>query len=230
MTQAITDIKRDMKTDSSIDSLMALEEFALEKGAYKAKVFDTGAIVVDERVRMKCQIPLCPHFGHCLTCPPNAPTLDEFRKTLALFSKALMVQTQSPIMGDMDKAVRDEVMAYMANPGKEAGKKQAHDGVAQDLDNMKVSAIKLHKLINETEGKALMLGYHFATGFIGGECMLCAECVGANSGEKCRLPYQARPSMEAVGIDVYKTSSKAGLPFELPPKGEIIWTGMILVE
>lgn len=60
--------------------------------------------------------------------------------------------------------------------------------------------------------------------------MLCPECVGISSGEACRRPYQARPSMEGVGIDVLKTSINAGLPFEMPPKKQIVWSGLVLID
>jgi hypothetical protein len=36
--------------------------------------------------------------------------------------------------------------------------------------------------------------------------------------------------MEGVGIDVFKTSIKAGLPFEMIPQKEIIWSGLVLVD
>jgi predicted metal-binding protein len=49
-------------------------------------------------------------------------------------------------------------------------------------------------------------------------------------GKACRRPYEARPSLEGVGIDVIKTAAQAGLPFELPPKEEIVWSGLILID
>lgn len=211
-------------------SAAALEAYARERGAWRARVFDAKKVAVDERVRLKCEIPLCPHYGHCLTCPPNAPSVEEFRRVLKKFRKALLIQTRSPLEGEMDRAAKEEVLAYMAAPGKQSHDKVSDEGVYAELNNMKVAAIKLHKIVNEVEGKAMAMGYHFATGLIGGECMLCAVCVGAKSGEKCRLPYQARPSMEAVGIDVHTTSARAGLGFALPPEKEIIWTGVVLLE
>jgi hypothetical protein len=36
--------------------------------------------------------------------------------------------------------------------------------------------------------------------------------------------------MEGVGIDVIQTCTRAGLPFDVPPKTEIIWSGLILVD
>lgn len=32
---------------------------ALEAGASRAKLINTGSVVVDERVRLKCAVPLC---------------------------------------------------------------------------------------------------------------------------------------------------------------------------
>jgi len=90
--------------------------------------------------------------------------------------------------------------------------------------------VRLHKLVNEAEGKAMSLGFPYALGLIGGTCMLCPECVGPCSSQGCRRPYEARPSMEGVGIDVVQTSIKAGLPFDIPPKTEIVWSGLLLID
>ena len=74
-----------------------LEAFAVERGRGKgAKLFDARDIVIDERVRMKCEIPRCPHYGQCLTCPPNIISVDEFRKTAALYKNALLIQIDKP--------------------------------------------------------------------------------------------------------------------------------------
>lgn len=219
-----------VKTKTASGKLKELEKFAIERGCYRARAFPAREVVVDDRVRLKCEIPLCPHFGHCLTCPPAAPPVDEFRKILKLYKKALMVQTRSSITGEIEKAVREDVLRYIAAPGAAKKREKTEDWVYSDLSDMKVAAINLHKIVNEVEGRAMEMGYHYATGLIGGECMLCAVCVGQGSGEKCRFPYQARPSMEGVGIDVVRTSVKAGLPFEIPPKTEIIWSGLILVD
>jgi predicted metal-binding protein len=207
-----------------------LEKFALEKGAFKAKAFSAQLVTVDERVRAKCQIPLCPHYGHCLTCPPNVMSVDEFAKALKRYKTALLVQTQSSISEDPDKHDKKEVLQYVATVGKSRKKGGDKTELYTDLDNMKIAAIRLHKLVNEVESMAMSLGFPYALGLIGGECMLCPECVGVNSGEACRRPYQARPSMEGVGIDVLKTSINAGLPFEMPPKKEVIWSGLVLVD
>ena len=43
------------------------------------------------------------------------------------------------------------------------------------------------------------------------DCALCAECAG-KSGESCRNARMARPAFHSVGIDVFGTAKKLGLP------------------
>lgn len=208
-----------------------LEQFAIKKGAYRANAFSASGVAIDERVRMKCQIPLCPHYGHTLTCPPNIPTVDEFKKALAHYKEALLIQTRSPLSGDIDAYDKEKVIKFFTAPAKVSIMKGGDKtGEEKDFNSVRVAAVKLHKLVNEVESSAMALGFPYALGLIGGECMLCYECVGVNSKQPCHRPYEARPSMEGVGIDVVKTSIKAGLPFDMPPKTEIIWSGLILID
>jgi len=70
--------------------------------------------------------------------------------------------------------------------------------------------------VNEVETQALTLGFHYALGLIGGDCMLCHKCAGV--GNACRRPFQARPAMEGVGIDVVGRPRTRGLPSTSPQK------------
>jgi predicted metal-binding protein len=88
---------------------------------------------------------------------------------------------------------------------------------------------RLHEIVHKVESAAFDKGYTFATGFIAGSCRLCAECVTPDSVEPCRYPFQARPSMEAMGIDVTQTAVNAGMPFDTPPKERVVFNGLILV-
>jgi predicted metal-binding protein len=208
-----------------------LEAFAIEKGAGSARVFSARSVVIDERVRLKCQIPLCPHYGRSLTCPPNVPGVEEFTRALKRYGKAMLVQIRTSLSGEMESFAREEAVRFLVSPWeKHPLKTQEETAEDNDFDNVRLAAIRLHHLVNEVEGKAMSLGFHYALGLIGGECMLCPECVGAGQGKACRRPYQARPSMEGVGIDVFETSKKAGLPFEIPPVKEIVWSGLILID
>jgi predicted metal-binding protein len=58
--------------------------------------------------------------------------------------------------------------------------------------------------------------------------MFCGKCVG--TGGKCIHPFSARPSMEAMGIDVVATLENAGKNLEFPVKDKVQWWGLLLVD
>lgn len=64
------------------------------------------------------------------------------------------------------------------------------------------------------EKEAFLLNYYKAFALKGGTCHLCDKC-----GEFCNHPTQARPSMEAVGIDVFAFARDQGYKMEVM-KGE----------
>ncbi len=59
------------------------------------------------------------------------------------------------------------------------------------------------------ESEAFTDGYYFA--FSLSDCALCKECAGFK-GCGCVNPRKARPAFHSVGIDVFKTVKKFGLP------------------
>ncbi|MEN6478297.1 MAG: DUF2284 domain-containing protein [Anaerolineales bacterium] len=67
------------------------------------------------------------------------------------------------------------------------------------------------------EQEAFLDGYYKAFGLGEGPCRWCEEC----TLENCLHPTQARPSMEACGIDVFGTVQYYGLPIHtLREEGE----------
>lgn len=217
------------KKNAGADRIGQVVQFALDKGAWRAKAFSARKVVVDERVRLKCEIPLCPHFGSTLTCPPNVPSVEEFRTALRKYRTAVLVQTRAPLSLAMDDFDKEVVLKFLetrdVSPVQKGGEP---DEARRNLEDVKLQAVRLHKLVNEVEAQAVSLGFHYALGLIGGDCMLCPKCAGPGTG--CRRPYQARPAMEGVGIDVVKTSRNAGLTFDIPPKNEVVWSGLVLIE
>lgn len=179
------------------DDFGEIKSCAIEKGAYRAEMIPASQIVVDERVRLKCQIPFCPDYGNNLRCPPNTMPVAEFREILSRYSFALAVQLKS---GGVDES----------------------------------SLIKAERdvqlLLGDLEKKALSLGWYFAAGLGAACCRICEECVGIRSGLPCRNPRQARPSAEAMGIDVMRTAERAGIPFSLNNTEEVIFTGILLLD
>jgi predicted metal-binding protein len=182
----------------TIDTII---EEAIRQGAAHAKRIPISHIVLDERVRLKCQIPLCDSYNHNLMCPPRLPSVSEFRKILKLFSQAILIQITAPL------AMKP----------------------SQNTKDIYLPAKKLHTLINTVEKMAFEDGYHYATGLIGGCCRLCPECSALTPGTRCRHPFQARPSMEAMGIDVMLTLEKAGMACSFPVTDHIRWTGLLLI-
>ncbi len=61
------------------------------------------------------------------------------------------------------------------------------------------------------EREAFLKGYYFA--FSLSDCTLCSECAG-RGGTECVNPKKARPALQSVGIDVFKTVHRLGLPLK----------------
>ena len=193
---------------------MALERISLEKCAarlkrdlenYKQKALDLGAtqaciirtadIPVDERVVLKCQVPRCFGYGVCANCPPYTLKPAELREYLKKYSWAIFFTRDVPaevIVRDKT-TIKERVTAY------------------QDVT----------KIVNKLESIAFYDGYYLAFGFAAGSCRhtFCGQQDGCLSleGKKCRFSLTARPSMEAVGIDVYRLV--AGCRWDIYPIG-----------
>jgi len=221
--------------------IQAIVAKARELGADRAAPLPARAVVVDERVNFKCRVPLCSHYGVNLMCPPNVPTPAETRGALARYSDTLVVQRAIPLT---QRAV-DEALAGMGyaeanavaggTPEVAAGgatgaavavagpQTAAYEASLTDSQN------EFARLMTALESAAFKMGYRFATAFAGGDCVLCDVCVGKD-GEACRHPFEARPSMEAVGIDVVATAEAAGLAIEMPAADKPCWTGLLLID
>ncbi len=63
-------------------------------------------------------------------------------------------------------------------------------------------------IVYELEKEAFRYGYYKAFGMGAGPCKLCGSCDVEK--EDCARPDEARPSMEACGIDVYQTVRNNG--------------------
>jgi len=181
--------------------LEALCANAMIYGASKIAPIPASFVIVDPRVNLKCQVPICQYYGRSHICPPRTMPAEEFAKVLARYSYAILVQVIQPAL--------------------EAGADR------QKMANEQV--LKLNDVIAKLERDAMLMGYRFATGLGGGPCPLCEEC-SAVRDEPCRHPFKARPSMEAIGIDVIKTAENAGTPIDLPPKDTYVWTGLLLLD
>jgi predicted metal-binding protein len=85
------------------------------------------------------------------------------------------------------------------------------------------------KTIVRLEIEIFLDGYYKAWSMGSGPCDLCKEC---NLPGSCKHGFEARPSMEACGIDVFKTARDNGFPIEVvrTRDEERNIFGLILVE
>lgn len=201
-------------------------------GADTAAPLPAQAVVVDERVSLKCRVPLCGHYGVNLMCPPHVPTPAETRDALRRYADTLVVQQDIPLTREaVDEVVAgaggagDGGASALPAPGGDVGA----PGEAVDDQVLRASQNRFAELMSALEAEAYRMGYRFAAAFAGGDCVLCEVCAGA-SGEACRRPGEARPSMEAVGIDVVATAEAAGLKIEVPAGDTPRWTGLLLID
>jgi len=178
-------------------------------GASAAAAIPAADIVVDDRTLLKCQVPLCSHYGIDLMCPPNILPASQFREILKCYREAILIKVDIPT-GD--------VRMQSGNPEPE------YVDAARDARN------KLHQIVCSLESQCIETGHYFAAGFIGGACPLCDTCVGTKSGLPCRHPFKARPAMEAMGIDVMSTVAKAGLHLSFGRNAARSWIGLVLLD
>ncbi len=199
----------------SEDTISSVLKEAKRLGATSAKHISTRDVFIDERVRLKCQIPMCNNYGRHLMCPPSLMTVEEFKRILEKYKSAILVQLESEV-DSTDKS-----------------KKRLDGKLANRLERSTRAHLmekKLHAIVNDLEAFAFKRGFYLAAGLIGSECLLCEKCVGRPGIAECRHPFRARPSMQALGIDVIKTAGKAGLPVNLSSHAKVKWTGLLLLD
>ncbi len=185
---------------------------AKKLGASEAMPIPAAEVIVDDRTFLKCQVPLCAHYGMDLTCPPNTLPVSQFRRILDSYRDAILIKVDIPMSELPDSK------AAQSSPLK-----------LEYVDAAKNARMKLHDIVCRLESQCLEKGAFFAAGFIGGSCPLCEQCVGVKSGLPCRHPFKARPAMEAMGIDVMATVEKAGLRLSFGKDAGRSWIGLVLV-
>jgi predicted metal-binding protein len=80
----------------------------------------------------------------------------------------------------------------------------------------------------EIEREIFLAGFYKALGLGAGPCGLCKRC----PPKRCAHPDQARPSMEACGIDVFATVRANGYPIEVLPNSDCRgnYYGLVLID
>lgn len=194
--------------NNETDQFRFLGAAALEHGVADARIIPADEIVVEDRVRLKCRTG-CHGFGKSLTCPPYAPTVDDFRQSLGDYQYALLIKFRSKAeFGDENRCslVRD-----MFDP---AAPKERKESAAAFLGAMTLESRKLHHIMLDLERAAFNAGYTFALAMTCGSCKLCESC--NIKGGECIHPTMSRFSPESLGINVKKTMEHAGMAIRFP--------------
>ena len=158
------------------------------------RLIPTEIIVVADWVRLKCRYG-CDNYGKHLCCPPfyTHPAGDKSHPS----------------------EYRNAVLArFEAKPDGKLPPKHA----VKALNN---SVVRIQKTVAELERTAFLAGFYKAFGMNAMPCALCETCVIEEiqkkdqavfelDGVKCKNKEIMRPSMEACGIDVFKTLQNAG--------------------
>jgi len=132
-------------------------------------------------------------------CPPRTGSIAEAKRIFRMFTTGILVQYTRRL------------------------------DVKKDAGGLTASKRGLHHIILETETylkeKAGMVKIF---GMIGGECALCEKCAGYR-GEACVYPDRARPSLEALGVDVIGLLQRLSLDGNFYDD-KITWTAMVLMD
>jgi predicted metal-binding protein len=147
-------------------------------------------IVVANWVRLKCRFG-CHGYGRHLGCPPYTPTPDETKKILEEYELAVIAR-------------------FDVVPNSEVSPKHLHHHLWSSIG-------RVHETIFQLERRAFLYGCYKAFGMNALPCTYCETCIPEEKEvinpydlRHCRHKDRARPSMEACGIDVFKTASNAG--------------------
>ncbi|MHC1600152.1 MAG: DUF2284 domain-containing protein [Candidatus Methanospirareceae archaeon] len=177
------------------------------------RLISADKIEVAEWTRWKCRYG-CKAYGKHLSCPPYVPSVEETRKLVHCYDKAIIAR-------------------FDAIPNRDVPPAHIHHYLWDAIKEM-------HDTMFELERHAFLSGYYkaFAMGAL--PCSYCDDCLPERAGfvsdqaskRFCEQQHRMRPSMEACGIDVFKTVRNAGYEVEVltSPYEKITFFGLLLLE
>lgn len=187
MKRTIRKIELEISEDKLNKDLEKYRQGAISLGATDSKIITTNTIPIDDRVALKCKIPVCFGYGTSVNCPPHTVTPSELRELIKKYKYAIFFKLE----------VKPEVIV------------RNRETILERAGAYK----KIFEISNAIESMAFYDGYYLAVGFAAGSCKSThcykVEC-SALKGERCRHELKVRPSMESVGIDAYKLATKVG--------------------
>ncbi|QXM07174.1 DUF2284 domain-containing protein [Crassaminicella indica] len=181
-----------------MDRLRKLKDYINSQDIYLVKEILVEVLLVSKKVRDICMKNKCGQYHNNFMCPPYVGALEDFADSLKMYTKGFLILVKDKI---------DDPLDY---------------------NSFYKSADVLHEIMLDIEQYGKELGYDKAFAFIGGHCRLCEICAAKLGKESCVDTKRARPSLEAVGVDVIETCSKVGINIEFK-KDEVTWVGCLLI-
>lgn len=74
---------------------------------------------------------------------------------------------------------------------------------------------QFHRKLLDAERELFLAGYYKALLLSHTDCHICASCKADGNRENCLFKAKSRPSVEAMGIDVFKTARSAGYEIDV---------------
>jgi predicted metal-binding protein len=189
--------------------LMRLKEIAMGLGASDAGIITTDSIPIEDRIVEMCKEPLCECYSTSANCPPYVMKPKDARKWILFYEAALLFKI--------------DVSPRILLSGK-------------SFDVFR----KIYVICSKLENLSFEKGYVHSKALAAGSCksVFCRNipCEALLNGGRCRYPSLGRPSMEALGINVFRLVKNVGWkiypilrdsnPEEVP---SAMLTGLLLV-
>ena len=160
-----------------------IKSCALSNGAHKANVISVDNVELDRAFRDMCASNACGVYGRCWMCPPDVGDIETLMNEIKEYEHVLVYQTVYPLEDSYDFE------------GMQDAKK-----VHYKLSFAVREAVKKESGVK----KALHLGC--------GGCGVCEVCA-KRTGEPCRYPELAMPSLEAYGVNVSRLAASADMKY-----------------
>lgn len=187
---------------------------ALDRGAARAQILAAPDVALDPSAPANAHGEACSCPDN-LMAPPFAPAPEEFSRWLGGFDVAILAEVETPWAGPEPWR--------QGGPGWRCRWRGIRDDPALRADTIEAWR-SLHGLTMWLEREAMRRGYYLSVGFGAVDCELCEIC---DTSQLCVEPYAARPSIEAVGVDVDRTREAAGWAPTLPDR--LTLTGLALL-
>lgn len=197
-----------MAPEDRLERYDPLIRASLGFGARDTVIITSSAVVVEERIGLKCRTG-CPSYGTSLSCPPYAPGIGVFRRMLAEYAYVLVIRFVSQVRAD-----ETILHALMKNRYDPAVAPELRDRTMEYMDALNQESRRIHDLMLGLERIAFQAGMPFALAFTPDSCDLCKKCNVKNG--ICLHPEKFRYPLEAVGINVIKTAAYAGIQIQFP--------------